>query len=423
MTLQPHGIGGPPLDRRGFLKGSMLLALAAGSPALLAACGKRTPSAQGSAGPSSTGLALSRPDSPATLPLFDDNPAIAAGLEPESGGTFKIFNYTEYNGPDVLKAFGKKYGVKVEVTTFDSMDDAVTKLRTAGTPPFDVFFPTPDVMSKIVAGKLIQPLNHSYITGLTNVWDQLQDPFYDQGSQYTVPYTVYTTGIGYRADRVQPGASATGGYDMLWDPKNKGKAVVIDDYREAPSMVMLKDKLTADINTEDKAIVDAAEAKLAELIDLVNIKYGIAAYTAVPEGSANVYQCWSGDMINAQYYLPKGVGPEVLGYWYPTDEPGVIGSDCIAIPKSAEKPVLAHLFLDYMLQPENAVANFGYTGYQPPQKSLDPSSLVKDEYVAENIASTVVRPEDYADAQQILQISAAGEAVWRDAWARFKAGA
>lgn len=416
---QPYHRRGPAVDRRAFLKGSMLLALAAGSPALLAACGKRTPQATAS-GPAG-GVTLSRPNAPVTLPLFDDNPAIASGLQPETGTTLKIFNYPEYNGPDVLKAFGKKYGVKVEVTTFDSMDKAVSKLKLGDT-SFDVFFPTPDVVGKCVAGQLLQPVNHSYISGLTNVWDELQDPFYDQGSQYTVPYTVYTTGIGYRADRVTPASTATGGYDMLWDPANKGKAYLIDDYREAPSMVMLKDKLTDDINTEDAAIINAAGEKLSELIDLVNIKLGIQAYTVIPEGAANVYQCWSGDMINAQYYLPKGQKASTLGYWYPTDEPGVIGSDCIAIPKNATNPVLAHHFLDFMLQPENAIANFGYVGYQPPQKTLDPDKLVADEYVAPNLASTVVRIADYADAQQILQITAKGDALYQDAWSTFTSG-
>ena len=50
MTQKPHQRGGPSVDRRDFLRGSMLLALAAGSPALLAACGERTPSVSGSTG-------------------------------------------------------------------------------------------------------------------------------------------------------------------------------------------------------------------------------------------------------------------------------------------------------------------------------------------------------------------------------------
>ena len=38
------------------------------------------------------------------------------------------------------------------------MDEAVAKLS-SGEADFDVFFPTPDVIGKLAAGKLLQPLN------------------------------------------------------------------------------------------------------------------------------------------------------------------------------------------------------------------------------------------------------------------------
>ncbi len=54
----------------------------------------------------------------------------------------------------------------------------------------------------MVYSNLLQPLQQSYMPNLKNVWPEYQDPWYDQGSQYSVPYTVYTSGIGYRSDRV-----------------------------------------------------------------------------------------------------------------------------------------------------------------------------------------------------------------------------
>ena len=46
-------------------------------------------------------------------------------------------------------------------------------------------------------GKLLQPVTFSYIPNLeANIWPQLTSPFYDVGSRYTVPYVIYTTGIG-----------------------------------------------------------------------------------------------------------------------------------------------------------------------------------------------------------------------------------
>ena len=74
--------------------------------------------------------------------------------------------------------------------------------RSAPGASFDLVFPGPSVLSKMVYTDLIQPLNHTYIPNLKNVWPEYQDPWYDGGARYTVPYTVYTTGVAYRADRV-----------------------------------------------------------------------------------------------------------------------------------------------------------------------------------------------------------------------------
>ena len=56
---------------------------------------------------------LARPDEPVTLPIKDSNPPIEDGLEPETGGAFKILNYDDYMAPGVMKDFGEKYGVEV----------------------------------------------------------------------------------------------------------------------------------------------------------------------------------------------------------------------------------------------------------------------------------------------------------------------
>ena len=96
---------------------------------------------------------------------------------------------------------------------------------------------------------LIQPLNHTYLPNLENVWPEYQDPWYDQGAQYTVPYTVYTTGVLYRADRVS--SVPANGYDLIWDEQYAGKVYVLDDQGEAIGMSLLRNDITTDINTSD----------------------------------------------------------------------------------------------------------------------------------------------------------------------------
>src|SRR3954464_7026474 len=147
-----------------------------------------------------SGIPLARRDYPVTLPRFMD--AVKTAAKPERGGELRIYNYADYLNPAILKEFGKREGVSVRVTTFDTLDEAFTKLST-GKLEFDVIFTSPDHITQLVGRKLIQPLNFDLIPNLRrNAWPELHSPFYDVGPRYTVPYTVYTTGIGWRNDKL-----------------------------------------------------------------------------------------------------------------------------------------------------------------------------------------------------------------------------
>jgi spermidine/putrescine transport system substrate-binding protein len=382
---------------------------------LLSACG-------GSNGGSAADLQLARPDNPVTWDLYDDNPAIASGLDPEQG-PLRIYNWNGYLWPRLMKDFGKEYGVKVEISTFSTTDEAMAKIS-SGAVDFDVFFPFQERLGRMVLGKLLQPLNHSYIPNLQKtIWPSLRDPFYDKGSQYTVPYTIYTTGIGYRTDQVQTTpADLDNPYELYWDERNRGKTYLFDDGREAPIHMLLKNGIF-DTNTEDPEHIDLAKQELKSLTPAVNVKLSTDDYTNLPEGRAWVHQMWSGSAVAAQWYLPEGTGPEVLGFWYPPDGKGLIGSDMIAVLRSAKNPVLAHHFLNYLLDEKHGYDNFAqFNGYQPPFVTIEPDRLVADGVVPDNLRTAVVRESDFVNGNQPLELTPDGQTLWQNAWAEFKAG-
>ena len=162
---------------------------------------------------------------------------------------------------------------------------------------------------------------------------------------------------------------------------------------------------------------------MKSLIDAVNIKLSTDDYTNVPEGKAWVHQMWSGSAVSAQWYLPDGVGTEALGYWFPADGHGTIGSDMLAIPTNAKNPVLAHHFLDFILDNDNGYSNFAnYVGYQPPLTALDPDKLVSDGVVPKNLRSAIVRESDFDKGLPLTELTPTGQTDWQNAWAEFKAG-
>lgn len=404
------------LSRRDILKATGAIAGSAG----LAACG-------GNGGTNSSGasqIVIGSPGSPVAQPLFDDIPPIDSNLEPESG-PLRLYNWADYLWPRVLKDFTAEYGVEVELTTFYNLEEATRKLLT-GDVQFDIFFPTSEIIPKFVAGKLFQPLNHDYLPNLgQNIWPILADPYYDQGSRYTVPYAVYQTGIGWRTDMIPDDIAAMENpWEALWNPDYSGKVGVYDDYRETIGVGMYKNGIL-NINDANPDDLEAATSSLIELNDLVSARYAIDAYAKLPEGKVGIHHAWSGDMIGAQYYLPKGGDPGVLRYVWPPKanfEGGYIASDTLAILKRAQNPVLAHHFLNFMLDQKVATKNFGWVGYQPPQKSLTPETLVSGEWVPPNLESAIVTEQDFELGQVPIQLEPDEDAAWLEAWSRVQAG-
>src|SRR5262245_54134957 len=227
MTHHPKERPGS-LSRRDFLARAAGAGFAvSGAGGLLAACSSSTTVAQETSttgellGPG--GLPLARPDKRVTLPFYED--PIASGLQPETGGTFTVFNYPSYFYKKLLNEFGAKYGVEVQVTPFDNINSGLQRLASGAVTP-DVMEITPDTLDIGVAGKLIKPLNLDYIPNLKkNVWSDLVDPWYDGESRYTVPYTCYATGIAWRTDKVTqdiPGMDQP--LDIYWEAQAyKGK--------------------------------------------------------------------------------------------------------------------------------------------------------------------------------------------------------
>jgi spermidine/putrescine transport system substrate-binding protein len=415
-----------PTTRRQFLiRAGMTVGALSGADALLSACGGSANSAATTASTNGVlmgpgGIPLARRDHPVTLPIYSDNPAIASGLNLEKG-PLNLFNWDAYINPATVKAFEREFNVKVSVTTFENEEEAIAKL-TSGQTKFDVWWATVDYVSRAVAGKLIQPINHSYLPNLKNVWPSLQNPYYDQHSRYTVPYTTYTTGIAWRTDKVQKAPPEYANpYDIFWDSHQyAGKVAILDDQREALGMTLLR-RHFYDINTEDPKQIDRAEKDLSQLTSIANIKVNVNDYTDLPTGKTYISQAWSGDIAGAPYYLPKGVKPTVLGYWRPNDH-AETQNDMITILRGANHPVLAHAFLNFMLDNKNGIDNFSWNGYIPPLTAIDPNKLVAQGYIPANLASTIVRESDFKKGVTIDALTNKGQALWQDAWSNFKAG-
>ena len=176
------------------------------------------------------------------------------------------------------------------------------------------------------------------------------------------------------------------------------------------------------LNTTSQAQINAAAKSLQQLSAMTNVHIDNNDYTEVPSGQIWIHHAWSGDMAAAPYYLPKGVSPDVLGYWFPQDGKGPVANDTVAILKGAQNPVLAHLFMNYMLDLPNVLTNISFNGYMQPLTAVTPQRLVKEGLLNPSLTSTAVLPSYFRRGVSELQLPVPTDLQWQAAWQQVSHG-
>ncbi len=402
-------------DRRRFLRDAVLagasLPVVGG---LLAAC------ARGGA-----------EESMAPLPV-DADLVVPSDLPVERDATLRVYQWKEYLSSSVLDAFERSHRdarVRVEVESFLHIDEAVARLQQPGA-DFDVVFPTVAVVGGLASEGLLRPLNHDYIPNLVNLWPRFRDAgaFYDPGARYTTPYTVYSSGIGWRSDMVDardaPDAM-NDPFDVFWNPRYRNLVGMHDQFLEALSLALLRDGVV-DLHAATDADLAAAADALAEAVRRTALRFtDEGAEEGLPEGTFAVHQAWSGDVLTAPRYADanRRTISRALRYWSPAGSRKVVGVDLTAVAAGGKNPVLAHAFLNHLLAFDVAMDNFSWNGYQPPIQGVTREAFSDAAFpwrgaVPENLIETILTPDEFDAGQMLVGFGPTERARWLVQWKR-----
>jgi spermidine/putrescine transport system substrate-binding protein len=271
---------------------------------------------------------------------------IAAPAKAE--GVLNIFNWGDYTSPEMIKKFEDTYKVKVTITDYDSNDTALAKVR-AGGHGFDIVVPSANYVPVWIKEGLIIEARPDQMENFKHMDPQWVNVSWDMGRHYTVPWQWGLTGIGVNS-KIYPGDANTSAIFLDPPPELTGKINV------APEM---NDVMFAAIRymggkwcTDDKELLKKVHAKLKE----AKPKWLAMDYSAHEKMASREYAAvyyWNGAMLRARLKNAEvkfGFPKEGFPYFM----------DSVAILKDAKNVDNAKLFMNFIMDPQNAamISNF-----------------------------------------------------------------
>ncbi len=279
---------------------------------------------------------------------------ISVGCKPDSRPVLHIYNWSDYVDMELVKEFEKKYDCKVSVDNFGSNEEMYAKIK-ASNEPFDLIVPSTYMVEMMAREGMIQKLDPEKIPNAMKYTDPVvTKKLRDEKMEYSVPYLLGFTGIGYNVQKV--GEEPTS-WTIFGDEKFKGRMAMLDDMRETIGVGLLC--LGYSANTRDAA-------QLAEARDLLikwrpNLsKFGVDDIkSGLESGEYYVVHQYSGDILqytlkdrNIRFAMPK--------------EGALFAADHFVIPKNAQNADLAHKFIDFLCDPANSARNMEDTQFLAP---------------------------------------------------------
>lgn len=340
-------------SRREFLRRVAAVGAFAALTQLLVACrqpGSETGAPSAAATPAGTqaGQASTPPASTAPTPV------------PQPESELFVYNWQLYIGRETRDKFEEKYGIHLVYDRFPDENTQIGKVLSDGKGGgYDVTYPASTWLPSFIRDGVVQKLDHSLIPNIKNLSANWQDPAYDPGNQYSVPYSWWTTGYAWDPDKIPADLTS---WDALWDAAYTSRLSMLDDMRECFAAGAFR--LQLDPNTTDIGQLDQILAELEVQKPIVK-RYTTDHIADFLNGVVDITHCWSGDWIQMTYEKPK------TRYVIPS-EGSIKGNDTFVILSGAQHPIAAHLWIDFNLDADISAENTNYIGYMGPNEAALP---------------------------------------------------
>ncbi len=329
---------------------------------------------------------------------------VSAGAA-QAEGQLSIYHWFEYIPQELLDKFSAEYDVEVTMDTYDSNEALLAALKAGSLGSYDVAVPG-DYMVAIMAGEgMLDTITDGELKNKGNIQDQWLDVPFDPGRQHSIPYQWGSTSFSVNLDAYGGEINTT---SIIFDPPEElqGKINILDTQGEVLLLASLH--LGIPQCTTDREQLKA----LDELVQGAKPHWASfnsdSAKDVLVSGDAMAGMIWNGfsakarlEGANIQYAYPKE------GY--------VAWMDNVVLLKDAPNRENALLFMDFLLEPENAAAVTNFARYTAGVNGVD------DHLDPELKTSPEQSPPADAPAGTFVEVcDEATQAVYDQLWTRLR---
>lgn len=285
-------------------------------------------------------------------------------IESLRGTTLYVYNWGEYISDgadgtlDVNKAFEKKYGIEVVYDTFDNNESMYSKLKSGGV-SYDVVIPSDYMVQRMINEGMLEKLNYSNIPNFDKyIPEKYRNLSYDVKNEYSVPYTVGMVGLIYNSSIVKTKPDS---WSALWDKQYKGQILMFNNPRDAFGIA--QNLLGMDYNTDSVMAWKVAAELLKEQKQVSPVYVNDEIFLKMESGESALGAYYAGDFLTMKDNNPD------LEFVYPKEGTNYF-VDALCVLKGSKNKLAAELYINFLLEPEIALANAEYICYASPHSGV-----------------------------------------------------
>jgi spermidine/putrescine transport system substrate-binding protein len=282
-------------------------------------------------------------------------------LSAQAAGQLSIYNWFDYMPQELLDKFSKQYDVEVTMDTYDSNETLLARLK-AGVTGYDIAVPGDYMVQILIQEGMLEKVQPNQMENFKNMDPQWVDVYWDPGREYSVPYQWGTTSFMVDSD-VYDGDIDT--LDIIFNPPQalSGKINMLKDVNDVLNMG-LRYLGFARCNDNPDELKQPNELLQTGKPHWLSFNSDGAKEVLV-SGDVAAGMIWNGFGMRARAEQAS------LKYAYPKQ--GFTGwMDNIVVLKGAPNLENAKLFLNFMLDPQNAAALTNFARYTAGVKGTEP---------------------------------------------------